>query len=86
MNSNVNGEFLAFEQLSKCDTSIIWGVYGIVLMFICFSLNSSLLGIILFNEDLRYTANKFIVAMLSTALIGSVTDLPLLVIKNFSCG
>jgi hypothetical protein len=80
MNLNVNDKLLTYEEFMKCETSVIWGVYGILLMIVCFSLNSTLLAIILLNEELRSTTNQFLIAMLSAALIGSMTDLPLLII------
>ena len=75
-----------FEQGEKCEKSLFWGIYGIIVLMIGFSSNGSILLNIFYNDELRISTNKFLIAMVSASMTGCIIDLPLLIIKNFSCG
>ena len=82
----MNSSLTILEPTMSCKTSLHWGIYLSVLFMLSLTINSGVLAIVFINKELRSTTNKFLIAMMLVCLIGTVTDLPLLIIKNFSCG
>ena len=83
---NLNSSLTTVGETMRCKTSVHWGIYLSVLFLLSFTINSGVLALVFSNKELRLTTNKFLIAMMLVCLIGTVTDLPLLIIKNFSCG
>ena len=86
MNSTLTELYDDQGKSERCEKSLFWGIYGIIVFTIGFSLNGSILLNIFYNDELRVSTNKFVIAMVSASLTGCIIDLPLLIIKNFSCG
>jgi hypothetical protein len=83
----MNSSLIEFyeEPGEKCEKSLFWGIYGILIFTIGFSSNGSILLNIFYNDELRISTNKFVIAMVSASLVGCIFDIPILIIKSFSC-
>lgn len=69
-----------------CQTSIQSGVYLILLLVLSVTFNLAILGVLFSNKELRYSTNKFLIALMLVCLLGSMSDLPFTILQSLSCG
>ena len=82
---NMNSSSTTLEETISCRKFFHWGVYLSILFLVSFAVNFGFLVVILKKKEFRRTTNKFLVGMILVCLIGTLSDLPLLIIKSFSC-
>lgn len=68
-----------------CKRHYVLGSFGAILFTLSFFLNFSLQILILRSKELRTTKNLLLIAMLIMNLLNGIIDIPMLVIKIFSC-
>ncbi|RNA19352.1 melanopsin [Brachionus plicatilis] len=69
----------------ECYKLRIIAVYCLIIFFLSLTANSVLLWILIYFKELRNSMNAFMLALSVCNLIGSLIELPMVVISNFNC-
>ena len=69
----------------ECYKLRIIAFYCIFIFLLSLIANSILLWILIYFKELRNSLNSFMLALTSCNIVGTVIELPMVIISNFSC-
>lgn len=73
------------ESPVECFKLKIIAVYCLIIFLLSLITNSILIWILVFYKELRNSMNTFMLALSICNLIGSLIELPMVIISNFNC-
>lgn len=83
--SNLRKSILSYEVHVDCQVLSIFGVYCILLFIVSTSANITVLWILLKNRNLLKHIYILIFALAVLSLLGTIVELPLIIITAFKC-
>ena len=82
---NQTDDSFSLESPIECYKLNIISFYCAILLLISIVINTSLLWVFYRYDDLRTSFNRFIIVLTFFNLIGSLTELPFVIVSNFYC-